>query len=126
MLNKWIVIGAVVLMAVIVKFWPENGGDVSGSVFGVYVTEDPRYVDRHFRLSEQMVVFGSGKDEEVVYSLTNIRQMPDQGRSLYTITFQENRGEDLQQSFYFDDQDQGAIEFKNSPDVLWTKVEDDQ
>jgi hypothetical protein len=125
-LNKWIVIGVVVLMAVIVKFWPENGGDVSESVFGVYVTEDSRYVDRQFRLSQQIVVFGTGEDEEVVYSLTDIRQMPDQGRSLYTITFQENRGEEIQQSFYFDDQDQGEIEFKNNPDVLWTKVEDDQ
>jgi len=77
-------------------------------------------------LIEQTVVFGTGEDEEVVFRLTDIRQMPDRGRSLYTITIQENRRDEIQQSFYFDDQDQGEIKFKNNPDVLWTKVEDDQ
>ncbi len=92
---------------------------------GVWRTRSPDYENRFFEISEDLIVFGTGGGNRETYSISSIREAPDDNGLLYTLSYYATAGEDKHGFFfYYDAAGGGVIRFKNQQEMAWTTARD--
>ena len=97
---------------------------VPDELVGVWKTTSPRYQDRFFEISEDLVVFGTGGRNTEAHPIVSISEALEDERLLYAISYESAEGEESEFSFYYDPAGSGVIRFKNQQDMAWTAVDD--
>ena len=97
---------------------------VPDELVGVWKTTSPRYEDRFFEISEDLIVFGTGGRNTEAHRILSIREALEDERLLYAISYESAEGEEYGFFFYYDPAGSGVIRFKNQQDMAWTVVDD--
>ena len=97
---------------------------VPDELVGVWKTTSPRYEDRFFEISEDLVVFGTGGRTTAAHPIVSISGTLEDERLLYAISYEIAEGEEYGFFFYYDPAGSGVIRFKNQQDMAWTVVDD--
>ena len=95
---------------------------VPDELVGVWKTTSPRYEDRFFEISEDLIVFGTGGRNTEAHPILSIREALEDERLLYAISYESAEGEEYGFFFYYDPAGSGVIRFKNQQDMAWTAV----
>ena len=95
--------------------------EVPTEFFGVWRTQDPRYVNRRLEIGDDQVIFqtGEGVIDFTVHSIERTTAIPDEIGMLYTIEYNVE-GDDLTFAFYYDDSS-GILTFKNQREMEWRR-----
>jgi len=96
---------------------------VPEELIGVWVTDDPRYVDHPFEIKKDTLIFeqGLGYFDFDVFSIVDLEKMDADGDTLYIIHYLIRAGRKFEFSFYYAPTEGGVIRFKNQPEMKWTK-----
>jgi len=96
---------------------------VPEELIGVWVTDDPRYVDHPFEIKKDTLIFeqGLGYFDFDVFSIVDLEKMDADGDTLYIIHYLIRPGRKFEFSFYYAPTEGGVIRFKNQPEMKWTK-----
>jgi len=97
---------------------------VPDELVGVWKTTSPRYEDRFFEISEDLVVFGTGGHTTEAHPIVSMSGTREDERPLYAISYEIAEGEEYEFFFYYDPAGSGVIRFKNQLDMAWTAVDD--
>ena len=97
---------------------------VPDELVGVWKTTSPRYEDRFFEISEDLIVFGTGGRTTEAHPIVSIGEALEDERLLYAIAYEIAEGEEYGFFFYYDPAGSGVIRFKNQQDMAWTVVDD--
>ena len=100
---------------------PETNTTVPDELVGVWKTSAPKYADRFFELTKDVVIFGTGEKNDLVHAILNVEEVRANKRILYTIHYGNEEGQEYEWSFYYDSANGGAIRFKNQEEIGWTK-----
>ena len=95
---------------------------VPDELVGVWKTTSPRYEDRFFEISEDLIVFGTGGRNTEAHRILSIREALEDERLLYAISYESAEGEEYGFFFYYDPAGSGVIRFKNQQNMAWTAV----
>ncbi len=91
------------------------------ALVGRWVTEEPKYADRFFELTKNVVVFGKGYEYLDIRRIRRVVESQTSGGALYSITYANDKGKEYRFSFYYEPKDGGVIRFKNQMQIKWTK-----
>ncbi len=96
---------------------------VPEELIGVWVTDDPRYVDHPFEIKKDTLIFeqGLGFFDFDVFPIGDLEKMDEDGNTLYIIHYLLPAGRKFEFSFYYAPTEGGVIRFKNQPEMKWTK-----
>ncbi len=96
---------------------------VPEELIGVWVTDDPKYVDHPFEIKKDTLIFeqGLGYFDFDVFSIVDLEKMDEDGNTLYIIHYLIRAGRKFEFSFYYTPTEGGVIRFKNQPEMKWTK-----
>jgi hypothetical protein len=96
---------------------------VPEELIGVWVTDDPKYVDHPFEIKKDTLIFeqGLGFFDFDVFPIGNLEKMDEDGNTLYIIHYLLPAGRKFEFSFYYAATEGGVIRFKNQPEMKWTK-----
>ena len=120
---KWIVIPAVILVAVLIfVFFIKKNKDIPENLIGKWTTSEPRYEDRFFEITKETLVYGLGGDKQDVYFVSNLETRLQGNQILYTLSCKDTDGLKFTRSFYYESANGGVIRFKNQKHVEWTKI----
>ena len=95
---------------------------VPDELVGVWKTTSPRYEDRFFEISEDLIVLGTGGRNTEAHRILSIREALEDERLLYAISYESAEGEEYGFFFYYDPAGSGVIRFKNQQNMAWTAV----
>ena len=119
---KWIVIPAVILVAVLIfVFFPKKTKDIPENLIGKWTTSEPRYEDRFFEITKETLVYGLGGDKQDVYFISNLETRLEGNKLLYTLSCKDTNGLKFTRSFYYESLNGGVIKFKNQKNIEWMK-----
>ncbi len=97
---------------------------VPETLFGIWTTSNPRYVDRFFELTPDSIMrVGTGGDNVDAYAIRNVEAVPQDALTLYTITYLNDAGHTYEFKFSYDPFDGGIIVFVNQDGMRWTREE---
>ena len=105
-------------------FSSEDSVEIPAKLFGRWVTDDARYADRFFELSQDYITFGLGGDRSAEYTIETIRGALENDNMIYTITFSDDDGVEYSQSVHFSKSDNDLLVFKNQDGIEWYKQTD--
>ena len=89
---------------------------------GKYVTDDPRYENHFFELSQGFITLGFTDGSMKFYEVKAIGKKSVDNKILYTaLCANAAEGEEFNLSFFYDSVDVERLYFKNKPDVTWKK-----
>ena len=96
---------------------------VPGELIGVWVTDDPKYVDHPFEIKKETLIFeqGMGYLDFDVFPIVGLEQTDADGETLYIIYSVLPAGKKFEFSFYYAPAEGGVLRFKNQPEMKWTK-----
>ena len=96
---------------------------VPEELIGVWVTDDPKYVDHPFEIKKETLIFeqGQGYLDFDVFPIVDLEKTDADGDTLYIIHYLLPVGKKFEFSFYYASAEGGVIRFKNQPDMKWTK-----
>ena len=119
---KWIVIPAVILVAVLIfVFFPKKNKDVPKNLIGKWTTSAPGYQDRFLEITKETLTYGLGGDKEDAYLISSVKESPEGNNILYTISYKNTEGLEFTRSFYYHPENGGAIQFKHQEHIEWRK-----
>ena len=97
---------------------------VPEELIGVWVTDDPRYVNHPFEIKKDTLIFeqGLGFFDFDVFPIGNLEKIDKDGNTLYIIHYLLPAGRKFEFSFYYASTEGGVIRFKNQPEMKWTKT----
>ncbi len=92
---------------------------------GKYITTHPEYEDQFFELRPELITLGFGGGTLIkLYDVKRVEKEIVGQKILYTILCgNEDQGEEFNFTFFTDFAGEGAIYFKNKPQVAWQKQE---
>ncbi|MBW2490544.1 MAG: hypothetical protein JRE65_05290 [Deltaproteobacteria bacterium] len=123
---KWIVIPAVILVAVLIfVFFIKKNKDIPENLIGKWTTSEPRYEDRFFEIKKETIVYGLGGDKQDVYFVSNLETRLQGNQILYTLSCKDTDGLKFTRSFFYELINGGVIRFKNQKNIKWMKKKDD-
>ena len=96
---------------------------VPEELIGVWVTDDPKYLDHPFEIKRKTLIFeqGLGYFDFAVFPIVDLEKT-DAGRdTLYIIYYLIPTGRKFEFSFYYAPTQGGVIRFENQPEMKWTK-----
>jgi len=96
---------------------------VPEELIGVWVTDDPKYLDHPFEIKRNTLIFeqGLGYFDFAVFPIVDLEET-DAGRdTLYIIYYLIPTGRKFEFSFYYAPTQGGVIRFENQPEMKWTK-----
>ena len=96
---------------------------VPEELIGVWVTDDPKYVDHPFEIKKETLIFeqGLGYLDFDVFPIVDLEKKDANGSILYVIHYVLPAGKKFEFSFYYTPIEGGVIRFKNQPEMKWTK-----
>ena len=96
---------------------------VPEELIGVWVTDDPKYVDHPFEIKKETLIFeqGQGYLDFDVFPIVGLEKTAADGSTLYIIHYVLPAGKKFEFSFYYAASEGGVIRFKNQPEMKWTK-----
>jgi hypothetical protein len=96
---------------------------VPEKLVGVWVTDDPKYVDHPFEIKKETLIFeqGLGYLDFDVFPIVDLEKKDANGSTLYVIHYVLPAGKKFEFSFYYTPTEGGVIRFKNQPEMKWTK-----
>jgi hypothetical protein len=89
-------------------------------LIGVWKTSAPQYEDRYLKITENSLIYGTGKGEEVSHTIEKIHGKQEDGETIYTIHYRDMEGEKWSLTFIYNPVS-GTIKLKNKNDI-WEKV----
>ena len=96
---------------------------VPEELIGVWVTDDPNYVDHPFEIKRNTLIFeqGLGYFDFDVFPIVDLEKTDAGGDTLYIIHYLIRAGRKFEFSFFYAPTEGGVIRFKNQPEMKWTK-----
>jgi HAMP domain-containing protein len=94
--------------------------EIPRGMSGTYVTSDPRYADRYFRLSDSELVLGLGEHGERRHAIRSVELDWKEQRALYTIEYLGEQDRERLR-FFYERKGNGQIYLENQPTIRWTK-----
>jgi hypothetical protein len=98
--------------------------EIPDKLFGRWVTDDPKYADRFFELSQTNVSFGIGDGRRADYTIETIQGALEDNNVIYTITFTDDEGVEYSQSVHFSKSNDDLLIFKNQNGIEWYQQTD--
>ena len=94
---------------------------IPASLRGTWTTDAPNMVDRYLRLTEELVVFGLGRDREQIVTVIRIESAKSAGGATrFTIHYRDDAGSERTLDFAFQPDSGGTIRLTNRPE-LWRR-----
>jgi len=118
----WILVVSVVFI-VIGIYYSGTETPISDDLLGVWTTSAPRYADRSFEITKDLIIFGSGSIYIDSGSISKIEKEDQGSKRLYVIYYDTTEGGEQQFSFYYEPIGGGAIRLKNQEKIVWNKIE---
>jgi hypothetical protein len=118
----WAAAAATLLIFLASWIWRPPSKQIPKALVGEWRTTDPNYADRTFELDPVCVTFSTGGGAVSVGFISEVTQVPESGRILYTISYTVDDAPN-QVSFYYDMNRGNIIWFKNQEKIAWTKSE---
>jgi hypothetical protein len=96
---------------------------VPEELIGVWVTDDPKYVDHPIEIKKETLIFeqGLGYLDFAVFPIVGLEKTDAGGDTLYIIYYLIPAGRKFEFSFYYAPTQGGVIRFENQPEMKWTK-----
>lgn len=96
---------------------------VPDRIHGAWVTTNPDYSDRYFKISAETITFGTGGVNSQTFKITGFDHSREfDGRELNTVFFRSADGATFSRQFYFSRKNGlKTLTFANQPDVVWTQ-----
>ncbi len=96
---------------------------IPDELIGEWITPDPRYMDRGFKLSRTSIAFyaGEGGTQVFVYPIDRVETSPAENGTLYVVQYSDRVGRTYQFSFFHERDPHSVIRFKNQPEIEWSK-----
>ena len=96
---------------------------VPEELIGIWVTDDPKYVNHPFEIKKGTLIFeqGLGYLDFAVFPIVNVEKSDTGVDTLYIIYYLIPAGRKFEFSFYYTPTEGGVIRFKNQPEMKWTK-----
>lgn len=93
-------------------------------VFGVWITEDPRYEHRFFEISKVSIVFGTGPESAEAYMIARVEKVPsdDTGVEQFILFYENDVGKEYQLSFLYEPGNDTPIRFLHDRGLAWKKL----
>ena len=90
---------------------------------GIWKTSAPKYVDRFFKIDQDIITIGTGGENVEIYTIKKIRTKkdPTERSLLYTIYYENEEGVECKFAFYYSSENGGVIRLKNQRNIVWTK-----
>ena len=101
---------------------------------GIWKTNEPRYNDCSFALTQDLIIFASGQifeaidafllksiDVNYIKKIRKTEKKKKEDLILYTIYYESMNKQEFRFSFYFDPSDGGKIMFKNQQYIEWRR-----
>jgi len=96
---------------------------VPKELVGEWHTTDANYADRTFELDPVCITFTTGDDTVSVGFIKEVKEVPEAGYILYTISYTVDDATN-EVSFYYDMSKGNVIWFRNQERVVWRKDKD--
>ena len=90
-------------------------------LIGVWKTSAPQYEDRYLRITEDSLIYGIGRGEEVSHTIERINVEQEDGETIYIFHYKD-KGEKWSLTLIYSPLSGGTIRLKNKNDI-WEKVE---
>jgi hypothetical protein len=119
----WAGSAAALLILLAALNWHTPNKRVPTELVGEWHTTDPNYAERTFELDPVCITFTTGDGNVSVGFINEVKEVPEGGRILYTISYILDDAPD-EVSFYFDPGKGKVIYFKNQENVVWSKDQD--
>ena len=90
---------------------------------GIWKTSAPKYVDRFFKIDQDIITIGTGGENVEIYTIKKIRTKkdPTERSLLYTLYYENEEGVECKFAFYYSSEKGGVIRLKNQRHIVWTK-----
>ena len=88
---------------------------------GLWRSTHPKYADRILLITQESVTFGLGKGQSDSYTITSVKEVREENRILYTISYVSAEGQNYRLALIYNPIEQGTIRFKNQTQVAWRK-----
>jgi hypothetical protein len=116
----------VTLLMILIIFFGCRGGKIKSvpeELLGVWKPSEPRYADRSFEFKHNAVIFGLGEGEFDYYAINylKIKSNPDNKGTVYTINYEDEKGEEYILVFYYSPEDNGVIKLKYQEYIVWKR-----
>ncbi len=94
---------------------------VPNDLIGVWETGDQRYAGRYLEISNTSVVFGTGEEDSLVYTVTGVERTRDGDTEIYTLRYTNPEGLGYALSVSFDATTADVIRLRHQPEIAWVK-----
>lgn len=117
---KWVipmamVIGATVYLAPRPSFVPP-------ALWGRWVTDAPRYADRHLHINEAVIAFGRGGADIRVMMVDQVEKKATAGGDRYTLRYRDQDGDRQQLHLQYTAEAGGRIQVASQKGVFWRRA----
>jgi hypothetical protein len=102
-------------------FSDDDSVEIPEKLFGCWETDEPKYADRFFELTQYEAIFGIGNGRTAEYAIETIRGAIEDSNIIYKITFIDDEGVEYSQSVHFSESDEDLLIFKNQNGIEWYK-----
>jgi hypothetical protein len=99
---------------------------IPDALVGIWITVAPKYSNRYFEISKQVVGFGTGDYEVDVYPIAYVEATPKDKRTLYVLSLGTAEGDPYRFAFYYEPTDGGKIQLENQKRITWMKERNDE
>ena len=100
----------------------ETRTKISDDLWGVWTTSEPRYKDRSFEITKDLIILGTGVASGDSCSIKKIEKEDQGTKRLYVIYYDTSEGDEQQFSFYYSTKKGGTIRLKNQKDIVWKRL----
>ncbi|NIM49204.1 MAG: hypothetical protein GTN62_04590 [Gemmatimonadales bacterium] len=113
------VIAVVAVVAYGIRFLPKDK-TIPDELVGVWHTTDPRYADRPFEITKDILIFHQGGTDSTVHEILEVKRDEGVRETLYTINY-DNEEAVYEFAFYYSAVPEGVIRFKNQRHMEWRR-----
>ncbi len=90
---------------------------------GTWRSQDLLYADRYIQISEKQLILGTGEGLPNIFYIKDFSQQEADDRIEWTFYCEISRGETFELTILYSPGPESVLQFKNTPDVHWYKVE---
>lgn len=123
-----VILPILVLLAIVLFYWPEQPTYIPQKLWGIWQTDHERYADRHLDISEAIFTIGQGETKIQVFFIQNVKMTLSGQRERYTFYYrahEEARNPLRSFTFYYEKTDEGErLELNNQRGIHWYRVAD--
>ncbi|NVM26007.1 MAG: hypothetical protein HWN70_08855 [Desulfobacterales bacterium] len=117
-------------LAIFISFFgcqPKEPATFPGELLGVWKTSAPKYKDCFFELTENSIIFANLTSVDKAHvnrnSIRKIEKIQKEKRLLYTIHYEDTKGQEYKFPIYYDPSKGGAIRLMNQEQIEWRKMD---